>query len=82
MPLPINPSNASLFDGPSVPGLVDSFPGVGGYQLSAHGYGPHSGPVTTLSGAGTPAPGSWMCECGASNSDLTKDFCPICGRKR
>ena len=82
-PLPIKSSDTPLFDGPSVSGLVDSFPGVGGYQLSAHGYDPHSGSVTTLSGAGSPAQGSWICkECNASNSNLTDTFCPICGHQR
>lgn len=34
-------------------------------------------------GAGSAAPGSWECEnCGAANSDLTPDFCPICGAGR
>jgi hypothetical protein len=29
------------------------------------------------------APGVWVCEfCGASNSDLTPDFCPVCGQHR
>lgn len=38
---------------------------------------------TTYGGAGSPAPGSWVCEnCGSSNSDLTPDFCPICGNGR
>jgi RNA polymerase subunit RPABC4/transcription elongation factor Spt4 len=35
---------------------------------------------TPYDGAGSPAPGSWICDnCGASNSDNTPDFCPICG---
>lgn len=37
----------------------------------------------TNGGAGSPAPGAWECEnCGAANSDLTADFCPICGVTR
>ena len=27
--------------------------------------------------------GTWTCaECGASNSNITADFCPVCGQKR
>ncbi|KAF1840224.1 uncharacterized protein K460DRAFT_359932 [Cucurbitaria berberidis CBS 394.84] len=40
-------------------------------------------PLTNCPGGGTPAPGSWICQqCGAANSDLTPEFCPICGSGR
>lgn len=40
-------------------------------------------PFHSMSQAGASAEGSWQCsECNASNSDLTPDFCPICGKKR
>jgi len=33
--------------------------------------------------AGSPLVGSWTCsECGASNSGLTPDMCPVCGSER
>ncbi|KAL1610193.1 hypothetical protein SLS60_001858 [Paraconiothyrium brasiliense] len=38
----------------------------------------HAGPIT-----GRSASGSWYCpDCGATNSDLTPDCCPICGSAR
>ncbi|KAF2678553.1 hypothetical protein K458DRAFT_435756 [Lentithecium fluviatile CBS 122367] len=40
-----------------------------------------SEPFNSLTQAGTPCQGFWQCECGASNSGLTPDFCPICGRR-
>lgn len=50
----------------------------------SHSYSTHvyltSPPSTTFNGAGSPAPGAWLCsQCGAANSDLTPDFCPVCG---
>ena len=43
----------------------------------------HATSYTSYDGAGSPAPGSWICDdCGASNSDNTPEFCPICGAQR
>jgi hypothetical protein len=36
----------------------------------------------TLPAAGKPCSGYWVCDnCGASNSGLTPDFCPVCGTR-
>jgi hypothetical protein len=53
-----------------------------GYQSSSYGAGGDV-PGYALQGAGSAAPGSWECaNCGAANSSLTPDFCPICGVRR
>ena len=53
-----------------------------GYQSSSYGAGGDV-PWYALQGAGSAAPGSWECaNCGAANSSLTPDFCPICGVRR
>lgn len=57
---------------------VDVCPACGqGTRQTATQY--YSTSHVTYGGAGSPAPGVWVCEnCGASNSDNTPDFCPIC----
>ncbi|KAF2631608.1 hypothetical protein BU25DRAFT_191956 [Macroventuria anomochaeta] len=46
-------------------------------------YRSNASSYTSHGSAGSPAPGSWACDnCGASNSDNTPDFCPICGASR
>ncbi|KAF1957954.1 hypothetical protein CC80DRAFT_503492 [Byssothecium circinans] len=39
--------------------------------------------IATLGGAGSPAPGAWICtNCGSANCALTPDFCGACGAYR
>ncbi|KAF2714423.1 hypothetical protein K504DRAFT_486343 [Pleomassaria siparia CBS 279.74] len=92
---PIARYNEATFDDSSVVGIMGSTPSITQHHYAIGQYPPdetivhfpharyysYSCLYNTLP-AGAPAAGSWMCDCGASNSNLTPDFCPICGRKR
>ncbi|PVH93504.1 hypothetical protein DM02DRAFT_222244 [Periconia macrospinosa] len=65
-------NRGSIYDYADATGTIDvAHHADGGMGYSDHGY------------AGEPAPGAWICgNCYASNSDLTTNFCPICGAGR
>ncbi|KAF2787423.1 hypothetical protein K505DRAFT_421785 [Melanomma pulvis-pyrius CBS 109.77] len=85
-PIPKNSSYSGfIFDGPSRVDPFDPFPHITQHQYSPRQYDQPASPDDALAGpadapAGSIPSGSWICYCGAANSSLTPDFCPLCGR--